>query len=366
MGKVEAMRKRSAAAQELEEQAKKRPWKSLPSSGRAASSSASSTPLESSEGNATALYGAAPASTSSGQQAALSGRGSTQPFIQDVLPEDQEASEESAGIVQEVEDWTDIECNAPPQQHAVVPGAASSAAAALPSAETCVQCFRAGYHHRPDSDLCIACQLEVGCHACGRCHCWSTNPECSFYGKLRVSHADASQLGDSAPDLFERSPVSFTTDPHTGCVWLEFNCESRPCRMLRGFAPGTGCNCLIYSLQQVIHDQGIACVADVPWIRQQLLQRFRDPGPAQVRERSYLDLQEHWAAMIDLLGASARAQGLDQQREIRASTFTVFGVSQEEARIVAKEGSGPVVLFVLNQGQHHFVPLLRQRVRSSQ
>ena len=74
---------------------------------------------------------------------------------------------------------------------------------------------------------------------------------------------------------------------------------------------------------------------------------------------NFLDLKEHWAAVIDLIGECARARDFEDHERIRASNFIVVGISQEEKRIVAKEGSGSVPLFVLNQSQCHFVPLLR-------
>ena len=104
-------------------------------------------------------------------------------------------------------------------------------------------------------------------------------------------------------------------------------------------------------------------VANVAWVREQLQRRFRNPGRALVTARNFLDLKEHWAPIVDLIGESARAEGLDCDRRMRASTFTIVGISEDEGRIVAKEGCGPVLLFVMNQGHVHFVPLLRDRTR---
>ena len=63
--------------------------------------------------------------------------------------------------------------------------------------------------------------------------------------------------------------------------------------------------------------------------------------------------------MIDLIGECARVRGFKDHERIRASNVVIVGISQEEKRIVAKEGSGNMPLFVLNQSQCHFVPLLR-------
>ena len=61
----------------------------------------------------------------------------------------------------------------------------------------------------------------------------------------------------------------------------------------------------------------------------------------------------------DLIGECARVRGFKDHERIRASNVVIVGISQEEKRIVAKEGSGNMPLFVLNQSQCHFVPLLR-------
>ena len=172
---------------------------------------------------------------------------------------------------------------------------------------------------------------------------------------------DASQHGEIAPDIFERSLVTFSRDLRTRTTWLHFDYGGRAHRLFAGRASGRGNNCLIDTLRQVINDQGLRIVADVTWVRLQLQARFNQITLAQVTEWSYLDLKEHWAAVIDLLGQSARSNGLDEQGQIRHDAFTVVGISAEDSRIVAREGSGRIVLFVLNRGQAHFEPLLKDR-----
>ena len=100
-------------------------------------------------------------------------------------------------------------------------------------------------------------------------------------------------------------------------------------------------------------------------MRERLQERFPRVGRSRVTVDNFLDLKEHWAAVIDLIGECARVQGLEYHELIRASNFTVVGVSQDEKRIVATEGSGSMPLFVLNQSQCHFVPLLRLRSLAS-
>ena len=128
------------------------------------------------------------------------------------------------------------------------------------------------------ADLCIGCQLENGCHACGTLNCFGTKPECPFFERQVLNHVDASQTGESAPDIFDRSPVKFSEpDEHAGLVWLDFQFQNRAYQLFRGFATGNQNNCLIHTLQQAVSDQDIPCVADITWVRQRSQQRFPHP-----------------------------------------------------------------------------------------
>ena len=129
---------------------------------------------------------------------------------------------------------------------------------------------------------------------------------------------------------------------------------------LKGFASGDGFNCLIQTLLACLNDQGLLCVANVPWIRLELRKRFR-AGENQVTERNYLDLRNHWESIIDLIGVSARAHACDPENQIYATNFNVTAVLEQTSRVVEKDGDGPLALFILNEGNMHFVPLLRNR-----
>ena len=102
------------------------------------------------------------------------------------------------------------------------------------------------------------------------------------------------------------------------------------------------------------------CVANVPWIRLELRKRFR-VGENRVTEKNYLDLRNHWRSIIDLIGTSARAHGCDPGNQLTAANFNVTAVLEETSRVVEVDGEGPVALFLLNEGNMHFVPLLRNR-----
>ena len=140
---------------------------------------------------------------------------------------------------------------------------------------------------------------------------------------------------------------------------LQLTFQGCDIELWKGSASGKQNNCLIHSLMQVVFDPFIDDVADVQWVRERLQELFPDAGRSRVTANNFLDLKEHWAAVIDLIGECVRARGFHDHERIHSSDFMVVGISQEEKRIVAMEGSGSRPLFVLNQSQCHFVPLLR-------
>ena len=92
-----------------------------------------------------------------------------------------------------------------------------------------------------------------------------------------------------------------------------------------------------------------------------MLRKRFPTGENAVKERNYLDFRNHWKSIIDLIGESARAHGCDPNHQISASTFNVTAVLEETSRVIEVDGAGPVALFILNEGNSHFVPLLRNR-----
>ena len=157
--------------------------------------------------------------------------------------------------------------------------------------------------------------------------------------------------------MFERAPVR-TNRRDKRRIFVEFSGR----QFVKGSASGAGCNCLIQTLLACLNDDNVRCVANVPWIRQELRRLF-PVGENIVTERNYLDLRNHWRSIIDLIGVSARHQGCDEQNQIHARNFRVTGVLEEAARVVEADGDGPIHLFTLNEGNYHFVPLLRNRER---
>ena len=93
------------------------------------------------------------------------------------------------------------------------------------------------------------------------------------------------------------------------------------------------------------------------------MQKLFPTGANIVTQNNYLDLRNHWRSIVDLIGVSARHHGCDEHNQIHADNFRVTAVLEEAARVVEEDGDGPIHLFMLNEGNSHFVPLLRNRER---
>ena len=158
--------------------------------------------------------------------------------------------------------------------------------------------------------------------------------------------------------MFERTPVQIRRERGTPNVLVEFSGH----RFVKGFASGSGCNCLIQTLLSCLNDNGIPCMADAPWIRKELRKQFPQ-GANQVTERNFLDLRNHWRSIINLIGVNARRNSYDATDQIHARNFKVTAVLEDGRFVAEVDGNGPIDLYLLNEGNAHFVPLLRHRQR---
>ena len=223
---------------------------------------------------------------------------------------------------------------------------------------TCVWCLRIGVRTEPDSARCHDLQREFGCHRCDKIGCWTENPSCTFFRRAREANADSTTTGRAAPNMFERTPVQIRRERGTPNVLVEFSGHS----FVKGFASGSGCNCLIHTLLSCLSDNGIPCMADAPWIRKELRKQFPQ-GANQVTERNFLDLRNHWRSIINLIGVNARRNSYDATDQIHARNFKVTAVLEDGRFVAEVDGDGPIDLYLLNEGNAHFVPLLRNRQR---
>ena len=209
--------------------------------------------------------------------------------------------------------------------------------------------------------ICLPCGEVLLCPSCDSVsHRDNRDPACPFYARDRIVHADAVATGSSAPDMFERSAVTLTQEPYQLLVTIHGSSGDKV--FVKGSASGAGNNCLIDSLRQAI-DMHFPLAVHTGWIREQLQVRFPSTHPYAVSQRNFLDLRNHWEAVVQLILESARAQGCALPRHMSADSFEVISVEEQRRVIGDQVGSGPVSLYLLNEGFLHFVPLIRLRLR---
>ena len=143
------------------------------------------------------------------------------------------------------------------------------------------------------------------CAACDRMYCSVDNPDCLFYGRPRVPHADA-QPGDNVPHM-QQTAIEIAGD---GTVEVDEK------RFRPGDASSESCNCLIDTLRQVLHLQ-----CDLSGVRRHLMTLFPD-GPGVVTPSNFLELELHWAQVVDAL-----AQQTGQSCSSRDLTVKCAGLS---------------------------------------
>ena len=111
---------------------------------------------------------------------------------------------------------------------------------------------------------------------------------------------------------------------------------------------------MIDSLRQLlgVPGEGVQVCREV---RDKLRAQFSAPGYAQVRATNYLDLQEHWEAIVrGLAEVTGHNLSPDTIRVICISPADLLGRQDNGAAV----GDGETVVFVVNSGNTHFDPLL--------
>ena len=119
--------------------------------------------------------------------------------------------------------------------------------------------------------------------------------------------------------------------------------------------------CLIDSLRQVLYDQaGISSAADFQHIRKLLCEKH----PAGIRQvhlhpPNFLDLDHHAFDTIELLATSPETQ--DNHTDPRLFSIICLHTTADGALHAARVGNGEHSLYLFNEGDRHFRPLLRLR-----
>ena len=192
-------------------------------------------------------------------------------------------------------------------------------------------------------------------------HLDNTDPLCPYYLRERATHPDAVATGSAAADMFERAPVSITKRASEDLVTL--HSASGDQVFVKGSASGAGNNCLIFSLLEAIRMHSFRIIANVEWIRLELQRRYPASRSYAVTQSNFLDLRNHWEAVVDLILASARFQGCLLPADLSAASFRVISI-QENARVIGDHvGTGRFELYIMNQGFLHFIPLIPRRAR---
>ena len=112
----------------------------------------------------------------------------------------------------------------------------------------------------------------------------------------------------------------------------------------KGTAPGSGNNCLTHSFAQLLdglHPLFGENREDQVEVARQLRQLNRE----RVDNSNMLEVDEEWSHILRLYG-------------FEPSNFTVWTLSKDHDGNGSFQGHGPVHLFLLNEGNQHFVPLL--------
>ena len=128
-----------------------------------------------------------------------------------------------------------------------------------------------------------------------------------------------------------------------------------------GVATPKNNNCLIDSLRQVLYDQAnISCDANMQTIRKQLSEKH-PAGVTQVclRAPNFLDLEHHAFDTIELLLRGTETQGTHP--DPREFAIICLHTTNDHALHAARVGHGVRRLYLFNEGDRHFRPLLQLR-----
>ena len=124
---------------------------------------------------------------------------------------------------------------------------------------------------------------------------------------------------------------------------------------------------MIDSLAQAIAQDHEPLTVHCPSIRARLRESFSDPAsPAYVSATNFLAFDHHALAVIELLGDFARTNGFDSCRRIVPNSYAVrclFRSSRDRSSVADAVGAGPVHLYLFNDRNVHFEPLVRVRER---
>lgn len=200
-----------------------------------------------------------------------------------------------------------------------------------PHNDWCAGCLDYKHEVRPESPKCVQLQKQHGCHACGKLLCHRNNIHCTFYGRAITPHQ-------------QEPPVRLRVGAFV------YKQGARACEVdgmvLRvGAASGTGCNCLIYSLAQILD---VGCPDEKAANIRQLLQREFSSGSYRVTASSYLEFAAHGVRIMQIL------MGLDSTD---LQVPRVAAIEDASGTVGDEIGTQLPLRYLLNVQQRHFDPM---------
>ena len=186
----------------------------------------------------------------------------------------------------------------------------------------------------------------------------------------RVIHSDA-KLGDTEPHMSQTDITMYLGDhqivhPPLHASWYEdpkFKIAIDNREFTLGTASGDGCNCLIYTMRQLLnappHHYGIP-EDSVSRVRHSLEAYDGSSGVSPVRPGEYLDLTREWENVINLLAGFGR--GLANTTTQASDQFEVVCVDLTYIGHGERLPSGHTdthrqTLHMARINSNHFVPL---------
>ena len=205
---------------------------------------------------------------------------------------------------------------------------------------------------------------------CTRCgHVGHDAEHCPFFPRAREAHADA-QVGDNVAhmnqvDITIRVDGAIVEQCQREVGWFynhKIEISVNNINFVLGRASGEGCNCLIYSFQQILPTSFL----DVAFVRAELERRHAGRPTAIVR-RDYLDLAIYWADIIDIIGRH-NLQGVipNFSSIFRICCVDMCWIGNGEVLPRGVPQGDRQTLYIARVNQNHFVPRLRSRQRGGE
>ena len=214
-------------------------------------------------------------------------------------------------------------------------------------------------------------EARMNCDSCGGDdHLSNADLRCPFHGRARFQHADALGHGnvphvcqialDIWVDGVLRSSAQLSDGWYLRRSHVKLVVEGREFKI--GAASGEGCNCLVYTIQQIL---GLR--ADVPCIRSLLEKKYEGTG-TPIEKGAYLEL-DVWSDIVNLLFQNSQDSVLDVDQahlwQIVCVDLDKVGSGDVQPREAIGAG-GRKVMYTARVHGNHFIPLVPSELPSKE